>query len=599
MRLHEIVSHWAAKGCVGGPSLTCKLRLAAAVTGLVCSPLFTIDPSSIEEVQLSLSLHDSRGAHALLERLQAESPDTKDEKALLGLLFNYLTEIHDTEGLRALWDTTHDPTCLDLATAEQIAWGNIETASRAYHPKLRAEALLSAAVSQDVHGVRILSHMLYDEHQGIQRMALELACHYPDESIQQRAQKLALHATPEAKVAAAALLSVQKAPCAKNVLHSMLLDDTLSAEDHVVIASFLAQLSEHVDPAWIQEAVIDAHPSIRALAATSVRTHPTPEGLRLLTPLLTDSSTAVRRCAFETFGLWQSLVPGLRDQLIETWRLGLQSPAPSMAATAAWALLLSTDEKGRVEAEGWFEHTMRTEKKDLALAACGRLIKAGTNGLAIATKLLPLVKDPLLRLNLASYLLLHRSHVREAAEALRTALPTTLLGDDGSGLFQWIGSCSRPHHPAIPRLPESEDLLIRLQLAALRRYAGEPVSKEEVEQMLNDRAWGVSAATSLFVFQEFATSLNEVLTPLLSHETESIRIQAALLLTIISRSNTAATILAEQYARASREGKEALIVGFSCLPISQTKTFLIPLLFDASPAIRTRASGALIASLYK
>ena len=575
------------------------MRFCFATIAIACTPLFSVDPSVIEEVTLCLSLHDTRSAHTLIEKLQAESNDVNNDPALLCLLYDYLAEIKDPEGMKALWDKTKCEDGLSAATAERIAWVNIETASRSYHPKLRAEALLAAAGSQDVHGVHILTHMLNDEHLGIQQMALELACYYPDESIQQRAKIISRHGSPETRVSAAALLAGQKAPYAKEILHAMLLDDTLSAEDHIVIASFLAQQNDDIDLAWLQRTVTDARPSLRALAATSVRAHPTPEGLRLLIPLLDDSSTAVRRCVFETFGLWQSLIPESHDQLTSAWSQGLHSPSLNMAATSAWGLLLSSDEKSRHEAEQWFVQAIQTGTKEQALTACARLVKTGENGLPTASMLLKAVQEPLLRLNLASYLLLHRTEVQNAAESVKTALPAALLAQESSGIFDWIGTCSKPHHPAIPRLPESEDLLIRLQLAALRRYAGEAVSREEVEHMLNDRAWGVCAATSLFVFQEFASSLNEVLNPLLSHETEAIRIQAALLLSIVSQSKTAATILAEQYARASREGKEALILGFGCLPFSQTKKYLIPLLFDASPAIRTRASGALITSMYK
>ena len=569
------------------------MRSAVLAAGLIALPLLGIDPSAADEIKLSLSLHDTRGAHILLEKLNADPEDP----AYCALLFDYLAECQDIAGMKILWDKTRGS--LDPATAEHIAWVNIEMASRSYHPKLRAEALIAAAESQDVRGVRILTRMLDDEHQGLQQMALEVACHYPDEAIQKRARELALSGPPERRVAAAALLSFQKSPYADKVLRSMLLDDSLSAEDHAIVASFLAQLSDHVDLSWIREAAADTRPSLRTLAATLVRTHPTAEGLRLLLPLLKDSAAAVRCSACETFGLWQSLLPEAHDQLVAAWRVGLSSPSSSMAATSAWALLLSLDEKDRPEAEAWFERTLLTGTKDQAQTACSRLIKGGANGLPLAAKLLPKSPDPLCKLNLASYLLLNRTNVAAAAEELRTALPPMLLGEEGSDFFQWIGASSKPHHPGIPRLPESEDLLIRLQLAALRRYAGQPVLKEEVEHMLRDRAWGVCAATSLFVFQEFATSLQEVLTPLLSFETETVRVQAALLLTLISQSDEAASILAEQYARASREGKEALIIGFGALPISRTRSYLVPLLFDSSPSLRTRASGALIASTYK
>ena len=213
--------------------------------------------------------------------------------------------------------------------------------------------------------------------------------------------------------------------------------------------------------------------------------------------------------------------------------------------------------------------------------------------------MLPKVQDPLTKLNLATHLLFHRKNSPEAAEALRLCLSSSLIGEYSDGLFSWIGPSLLFHHPAIPRLPESQDLFLRLQLLALRQYSGQPIPKEEVESMLNDRAFGVSAEAASFLFQEFAHSLDEVLSPLLSHETEGIRIQAALLLTIISKSQQAATVLAQQYEKASREGKETIILGFSCLPASQTMKYLLPLLFDPSPVLRTRAAGALVASMYR
>ena len=574
------------------------LCIALCISSTLCATT-----SQKDQIELSLALHDTRETYILLEELQREDGKFAANPETLALLFDYLAEIQDIEGMKVAYEKAQAiaPVSLPQATLEHIAWVNIASASRAYHPKMRIEALLAAAESQDVRGMHILKTMLTDSHQGIQNIALQLAANYPDEPIQKQAEAIALCDTPEAKLAAARLLALQKAPAAKKILNRMLDDETLSEEDQVEVAFLLAHLTEEVDLAWLQHAVTDQRPAIRALCASSVLEAPTKDGLHTILPLLSDPSAQVKKCAFQALGIWQQLIQDASEQLIGAWKSHLQSPSTDLSAVAAWAMLISSNADAQKEASQWFENTLVNATKEKALIAASHLIKAGPAGVSLAAALITKVQDPLSKVNLAQYLLYHRTAIPEASDILRSSISSTstLLGGYSDGLFAWLGASPIPHHPAIPRLPESQDLFCRLQLLALRCYAGQPILKEEVEAMLNDRAWGISAAAASFLFQEFGHSLDEILTPLLSHETETVRIQAALLLTIISQSQVAATTLAEQYEKASREGKEAIILGFSCLPASRTKAYLVPLLFDTSPVLRTRASGALLSSLYR
>ena len=556
-----------------------------------------------EKINLALALHDTRETYLLLEKLKQTDIDLTSDPDVLALLFDYLAEIQDIEGMRVLYEKVQAKGDVPIpqATLEHIAWVNITSASRAYHPKIRAEALLAAAESQDIRGMRIIKSMISDSHQGIQQIALQLAANYPDEPIQKKAEEIARFDIPEAKLAAARLLAMQRAPRAKAILNSLLVDETLSEEDQVEIAFLLAHLKEEVDLEWLQQAVIDTRPAIRALAASSVLEAPTKERLLALLPLLKDPSANVKKCAFQTLGIWQSLIPETALPIIQVWSDHLQSPSFDLSAVAAWALLLSTDDDAKIKASAWFENAILRMTKEKALIAASRLIKTGNAGLPLTSALIAKVQDPFTKINLAQYLLYHRNNIEEASEILRTSIAATatLLGEYSDGIFAWFGSSALPHHPEIPRLPESQDLFLRLQLLAIRCYSEQPIPREEVEAMLSDRGWGISGAAAAFLFQEFGHSLDEILTPLLSHPTETVRIQAALLLTFVSRSQQAAKVLAEQYEKASREGKEAIILGFSCLPSARTKQYLVPLLFDPSPSLRTRAAGSLLCSMYQ
>lgn len=570
---------------------------------LLSWPALCATTSQQEKISLCLALHDTREAYRLIEEQKTTDDESIKNPETLALLFDYLAETNDVEGMRILFEKAKAQGPIDLpqSTLEHIAWVQIELASRAYNPRIRAEALLAAAESQDVKGVHIIKTMMTDPHLGIQCIALQLAANFPDEPIQRQAETIAMCDIPEAKLAAARLLSMQKAPAAKTVLTSLLTDETLSEEDQVEVAALLARLSDEVDLEWLQQAVIDPRPSIRALAASSVLSSPTEQALQALLPLLNDPSTHVKKCAFQTLGLWQSLLKEPIAPLKKAWESSLLSPSIDMSSTAAWAMLISSDAEAKEEATQWFKNAVTHSTRESALIATAHLIRTGEAGISLATYLITQAQDPLVQVNLSYYLLCHRKEISDAANILKTSLAVSqnLLGGYSDGIFSWFGTSLQPHHPGIPRLPESQDLLLRLQLLALRSYANQPIPKEEVEKMLNDRGWGVSASAAAFLFQEFGHSLDEVLTPLLSHETETIRIQAALLLTIISQSQVAAQTLAQQYEKASREGKEAIILGFSCLNGVRTKPYLVPLLFDSSPLIRTRTAGALLSSIYR
>lgn len=549
-----------------------------------------------ERARLALSLHDTSMASVIIEQLYAADP--KDTHTLQ-LLFRYLSQTKDLEAMRQLWvKIDQNKIQLPSETLEHIAWTVIATSARANHPRIRAEALFSAAGTQDVRAVSLLLSFLFDPHEYIQELALQVAERYPDAPVQARAVELTQSAFPKIKIAAARLLVAQKAASACSVLQQMLTDENLSEEDRVEVATLLAQISEKVDSEFVHQCIHDQRPAVRILAATCASRMPSAESTSMMLPLLDDPSIGVRRQAMVSIGLWKDLLSQEEQKFVAERSFSLlHSPSRDVAATAAWLLCLSTEAKEQEEGATFLLSLIRGSAEQARLA-CSKIVCLGMRGVELAHRAIPQTTDPLCQMNLSAFLLRHRAYVQEAAKMLKSALsayPSLLEGDEE---VLWIGPSKIAHHPAIPRLPESQDLLIRLQLTSLQCYAGEPVEKQNIEKVLSDRAWGSTVAAAGLIFSEFSSSLDEVLTPLLSHEIEIVRVQAALLLATIGKSHKAANILWEQFEVASKEGKEALLLGFGSLPPEQVSKKLVPLLFDSSPIIRTRAAGALLASLY-
>jgi hypothetical protein len=220
---------------------------------------------------------------------------------------------------------------------------------------------------------------------------------------------------------------------------------------------------------------------------------------------------------------------------------------------------------------------------------------------------LPLIKrlvhdqdlDPIVRLNLAICLLELREDISTCGQILQNFPVQQLLSPREDSIFAWIAKTDLVHDPAMPRLPESVDLSIRLKMLALRSFANLEIDRGELEKMFCERSWGICAQAIGFTFSKLDPRLEDVVKPLLSHETESVRIQAILLYTSINKSPEAASMLAKEYAKASKEGKETLVMGLGLLPASSSLPHLAPLLCDQSLSVRTRAAGAVLTSIYK
>jgi len=546
---------------------------------LICLPLLAATPVK-ERFSYALFLDDTNQARSLLDELDDNDPTKTD------LFFAYLAAFHSIDEMRLLFEKQTSP--LSKQTLETISWAIIEKNAAASHPRLRIEALLAAAHSHDQKAIPILIRLLKDPNPHVQELALECASHFPDEPIQQLAEELTRTAPAPIKLAAAQLLIKQEAPSAKQLIFNMLSDEVFSENDRTLLISALAEMEQSSD--WVAKAFSDKNSNIRQLAASYVLHHPSSELLLALIPLLNDSSSTVRHVTLEALGLWHHLIAEKDSFLKEKASSLLHSPVNQLSSTAAWMLLRLGEEP---------QKNLETLSKNEARILCSRVIASGTCGLQLAKRLLGQIEDPICQLNLNLYLLSHR--VNFDRSVLKSLLENNviLLGEHNEGIFSWIDETQLAHHPLIPRLPESQDLLIRLRIAAALSYIDNNLTVETIAKMIEDRAWGVTAEAAALLIQEDSPCLEEVLSPLLASPIETVRIQAALLLALMTESQAASDILCEEFDRSSKEGKETLLLGFAALTSDKTIEKLTPLLVDRSPILQTRAAGVLLCSLYK
>lgn len=557
--------------------------------------------NSLQDVRKALEINDIQKAHDLLAPESLVKNIAKQPPETITMLFELCCKAQDVQGLSALFQKTQEKKEILFTDSllETIAWANIFHSASSYHPKIRFEALLAAAMSNDAKGVMLISAFLNDPQEKVAKFAQEIACHFPDERIQKHAMKLLKTGSSVEKVAAAKILSTHKMPGIEVELRKLLEDEEFSEEDLRQVSSYLAAVVDDLTEEQLLFFVLDKKAALRMFAIEYAIQRPSQMSIEAILPLLDDPNIFIQKETLVALALWQQLLGEEALEEIDDIDSYLSSPNVHLASNAACVMLLSEDVSFQETASSWFADTIVHTSSEEALIATSRLLKTGKNGVPILKELLYEENlDPICKLNIAISLLEKREEISYANQIVKYFPIKQLLSEESDSIFSWIGKTSIEHDPLNPRLPESADLLLRLQFLALRSYANLPIEKSECERILYERSYGVSATAIGFMFSEIEPSLEKMFEELLLHHIEEIRIQAAYLYAMICKSEKAACIIAKEYEKASKEGKEILLPAYGIIPIQITKPFLTPLLFDASPSIRTKAAGAVISSLY-
>lgn len=478
---------------------------------------------------------------------------------------------------------------------EAMAWSVISTGSLSNSPIIRLHALLGAFFGQDNKGVDILYNYMKDGNSIVRNAAVQLSSQLRDAKLSDAILRL----FREEKVVTVRLQVIKaigkmRLLTAKQELTSIIADDKSSAEEKAAAIQSLIVMLDSANREEVWRLATSNRRGLRLMACKVVAHFLQEDCLDCIFPLIHDHCGEIRAAALQVLGILRTKnyqghsIASLAQQMLD-------DPDPSVAISAAWVLTLNDSEQGQKAFRPWLLH----KTPHLRIQASAALSSCGKYAFPLAQDILNETSDPYVKLNLAMALIGQRVAVEEACEILCGEL---LHNKDRwtweeFGIFQALAPSHLKHEEDVTN-PEGANQLVRLDILniiAMMKYAK---AQETITNFLQHKTWGIAGMTTVLLLKEGDEAALELVQNLLTEPQHQVRVQAALILALWGREESAIATLQEAYATANREMKERILEGVGRVGAQSSIPFLIEKLREPSQTLRIIAASSLLQCLY-
>lgn len=545
-------------------------------------------------VQSHLTVRDLPAAVIEAQQALAHYPDSA---SLLEGYIRALARMGDERRMLLAWESyvnLFPSKALNRELIEEMAWGVLNKASHSSSFVMRQMALLAAFFSQDAKGVAILAYAMGDSNYAIRAMAVKLAGHLRDHQLKEEVKRLfkneRVWAVRQKVLEAAGKMKIASLrPQLEALIAS---DESLPGEKALAIAALL-EVIETINRPEIERLSSSNRSGLRQLACRAIVHYQSMRDLDRLFFLSKDPHPDVRLESIQAIG--QLRPSNQEDSIVELARRGILDGNPQVAASAAWLLTLYAPEEGSKA----FHGQLQDERPEVRALAAAALAATGKYGEAIAAEHFQMHPDPYVKLNLALGLIGVRHSTQQAAQHLTHMLLTDR--DKWSlreaGLFQALVNIP-PNEKEDPlTTPETDNQLLRLELLNLLAILKAPEAQQAIRECLSERAWEISATAAALLLTEGDESAIDLVKQLLQDPLPRIRLQAALILSLWSREESAIQTLEENYSGSDSELKGRILEGVGRIGSMRSVPFLINVLKEPSQTMRLIAAMALIQCL--
>jgi HEAT repeat protein len=559
---------------------------------------------------LRLSLYAADDEATLLKRIQAHTV-IKDDQSAYQEALDAVTRFPDSELLQKAyirsvaklgqekemlqaWKTyLHDfsDKPLDRDLVEEMAWGVLKKASQSSSLMMRQMALLAAFFSQEVHGVTILFQGMQNSNYAIRAVAVKLAGHMRDNKLIVEIRRLLAEEkvwlVRKEVIEAVGRMKIFEA---RPQLEAIIGSDSSLAEEKALAISSLLNLLDKVERNELLRLSSSNRAGLRLLASKAIAHFDSERDLDLLYLMTEDPQVDVRAAAFQAIGLLRpknSLVP------LKLARRGVTDPHYKASLSAAWLLTLYQPEEG----QSIFQKYLTHEKKDTRLYAAAALAATGRYGADLSLRHFNTHPDPFVRLNLALGLAGQQMALPQVSRVLETVLASEKerWGEKEWGHFQAISGETLVADT--DSNPEMSNQLIRLKILNTLAILKSPQAQEAIYHFLLERSWGISASAAALLLSEGDDSALELVQKLLQDKEPKVKIQAALVLSLWSRDESAIQVLQQGYVKSDNELKAKILEGIGRIGSMTSIPFLMDALDEPSQTLRLIAAMAIIQCL--
>ena len=523
----------------------------------------------------------------------------KIHKAYLEALCEKGEEVEAFQQFSSLFGPLDSSNDFDRTALEWLAWGVLNKGEDSPLLVVRLYSLLGAAFTRDARAIPIFLKELQGSNALLRSLAVKLSAQYGDAPL----QKELLRLLREEKVwfvkleviQAVGILRIQEA---KPILQEIISNQRAMAEEKGASLVALAGMYESISREELASLVVSDRSGLRQLASEIVVHLDFKEGMDLLIPLFKDASPDVRVSVMRAFGLLQ--IDKLQEKSVFSFiKKNLKDTHPEVSITAGWLAMVFGYEQGEKTLKGWVDQD-RLEPKRLASAA---LAVTGVKGVKLMQEAMQKEKDLYTQVNLAIGLIGQRRNIEESSKVLFNALSASdkelWMWETGSNaIFRSLAPSKVRHREEMPKYPQMIDQLVKLDILSILSIVHHPKALEAVREFLQNRSWGVTGAAASTLLQEGDESSLDLVRELLEDPDEKVKVQAALVLSLLGGDPSAVKVLIEAYPKVDRDMKIHLLEALGHIGDPSAIPFLVALLKEPFQGLRVVAAAALIQCLY-
>lgn len=562
------------------------LLVALTVTSLISNSYG--NENALRRIEAHLRLSD--GVSAAGEAFQWVDREP-ESAAPYEYLIKSLALSGDEEGMMVCWGNykkLFPEKAFEKDILEPMCWGILEKGARAPSFSTKLTAMIGAAITQDIKGVKALLRGLNDSNVQVRAVAVELASLYGDDPLKQEFKRL-FHKERSIDVRKLLFKGIAKLELVDTLpeLMGLLSKNTVTLGEKKEIIKTLAHLKKDVTRDQLLSLVSSRQAVLKILACECILDGMLKKEAHLLQSLLNDSQPDVKVAALYTLGF-------LRIPVCDDVYKALSHHHPLVRITAAWNLLLD----GKKEGEDVLTDLLSHEKREIRLQAAGVLATSGTYGVTCMQRGFTQQSDPYVKANLALGLLRQRVDTEAACRYLDQFLRENQ--DQwmwGEGLFSVLQKSTLVHKPSVPNYPEAMNQKVRLEILNLLAILEYPGTQELIRNFLQKRHISITSLAAEVLLGEGDEASLDLIRNLLDDPNPEIAVEAALVLGVLGKDESAIPTLIQKYPQADRSLKIKILEALGRVGSLQTVPFLVEQLKDPSQILRIISACVLIQTL--
>lgn len=485
------------------------------------------------------------------------------------------------------------PSSCDPVLIEEVAWGILRNGVKSSQYNIKYLTLLGAYFTRDARAVKLLFEGLKDENAVIRNIALRLSSYLGDEPFKRFIMDmLKMEKSWRVRLEAIRAVGRLRLKSAERELKKIASGDG-TYEERAAAIEALISIYDDISQGEFERLIRSPKAGLRLFAIKAALYFEKEKCGAAILNACFDPINDVRVEAINAI----PFLKGISEEDLKTAFERLKTDTnPEIAITASWAALVKFDDQS-------LKKWLFVEDEVYRRFAAAAVAAAGKNGVTIAIEGFEKSADPYVRANLALGLLGQKVEEKRCCDELFLLLEKRkelLMWDSGSNEHFRILAPSRVEHiEEIANYPEIVDQSLELELLSILAVKEDGRAEKAIRSFLQKKRWGLTGMAALTLLKEGNEESLKLLKSLLNDPEKNVRCQAALVLAVYGKDESAIPFLEEAYNEADRELKVKLLEALCYVGKENSYNFFLKAMEEPFQALRIIAASGVIQAIYR